>query len=342
MKKLTLSFKINFLLQSLTRFGLELFLAYSPRLVLPWSKSKTYQTNLKKLVHWLSLVVVLVLFCHQSWASQLPRFLGSEKKFRAFVYNPNDVYRYLGHYTYQGFIEFEADEQIATITMGDSSAWLFEHLGNRLFLKPVSDNANTNMTVITNKRVYHFDLIAKEAKGIDDKDLIFVAKFVYPDEKDKNILEFPKIPPSDEPDMRNLSVYNFNYEFTGEPSVAPSKVFDNGQFTYFQFTNKNAEVPAIFSVDSAGFESLVNFRPAGDYIVVERVASQFTLRNGSEIVCIYNNNMLRSGKIISPPAAPVLKSPPLTLNPSGVEGSSPMPRSPARLIGPGQSPGIIE
>ena len=181
-------------------------------------------------------------------ASQMPRYLGTEKKFRSYVYNPNEVYRYMGHYTYQGFIEFEEGEAVNTISMGDPSLWLFEHLGNRLFLKPVGeDHSETNMTVITNKRVYHFELYAKEAKGISDKDLIFVAKFSYPDEKDKNIVSFPRVTPSDEPDMRDLSSYNFNYQFTGDQTIAPVKVFDNGEFTYFQFTAKNAEVPAIFA-----------------------------------------------------------------------------------------------
>ena len=233
-------------------------------------------------------------------SAQQPRFLGTEKKFRSYVYNPNDVYLYIGHYTYQGFIEFEGGETISTISMGNPSLWIFEHLGNRLFLKPVGeDNSETNMTVITNKRIYHFELIAKEAKGINDKDLIFVAKFVYPDEKDKNIVEFAKSDKSDEPDLHDLSIYNFGYQYTGEPAIAPLKVFDNGEFTYFQFPKKNAEIPAIFTVDGAGFESLVNFRSAGEYIIVERVAPQFTLRSGPDIVCIYNSTMYTNGKPIS-------------------------------------------
>ena len=249
----------------------------------------------------LQTIFLFLLLGTSAMASQLPRYLGTEKKFRSYVYNPNDVYRYLGHYTYQGFIEFESDETVSTISMGDPSLWLFEHLGNRLFLKPVGEGSSqTNMTVITSKRIYHFELTAKEAKDISDKDLVFVAKFVYPDEKDKNILEFPKAIASDEPDLRDLSIYNFKYQYTGEPSVAPVKVFDNGEFTYFQFPTKNAEIPAIFSVDAAGFESLVNFRSAGDYIIVEKVAPQFTLRNGNDIVCVYNTSLYISGKAVDP------------------------------------------
>ncbi len=245
-------------------------------------------------------IFCLTLFCLFNFslkAAQMPRLLGSEKIFRSYIFNPNDVYRYLGHYTYQGFVEFQEGETVSTISMGDPSLWLFEHLGNRLFLKPVGeDGSETNMTVITNKHVYHFELMAKEARGITDKDLVFVAKFVYPDEKDKNIVEFPKSTPSDEPDMRDLSIYNFNYQYTGEPSIAPLKVFDNGEFTYFQFSKRNAEIPAVFTVDAGGFESLINFRSAGSYIIVERVSPQFTLRNGNDIVCVYNTDLYTNGR----------------------------------------------
>ncbi|MFT6332267.1 MAG: type IV secretion system protein VirB9 [Lentimonas sp.] len=243
-----------------------------------------------------------------------------------FIYNPYDVYRYIGNYNYHGFIEFQGksivqsnafsgseagsassgsqtSEKITEVAIGNSDAWLWKISDSktRLYLKPVADNASTNMTVKTDKgRIYNFELIARTPTGPDDENLIFAVKFVYPDDRDRNILEFPKAPVSDEPDMKNLSIYNFNYEYTGEPRIAPSKVFDNKEFTYFQFSNANAELPAIFSVDSEGFESLVNFRVAGDYIIVERVESQFTLRNGSDIVCVYNNNLLNRRKSVSP------------------------------------------
>ncbi|MDA0902446.1 MAG: TrbG/VirB9 family P-type conjugative transfer protein [Proteobacteria bacterium] len=238
----------------------------------------------------------LILVSKASYSSQAPRFLGSEKKFRAYLYNPNAVYRYIGHYYYQGEVIFENDETINTVSMGNPSLWLFERLGNTLYLKPIEDNAETNMTVQTNKRTYHFELTAREATSIDDENLIFVVKFIYPDGENKNIMKFPKKPISDAPDMRDLSIYNFNYEFTGQPVIAPIKVFDNGEFTYFQFSHKNAEIPAIFHVDSDGFESLVNFRVADDFIIVERVSAQFTLRNGNDIVCVYNSNMIRAGQ----------------------------------------------
>jgi len=243
------------------------------------------------------LSLCLILQFNQIFCAQLPRFLGSEKKFRSYIYNPNEVYRYIGHYTYQGFIEFEAGETINTISMGDPTIWMFEHLENRLFLKPIGENnSQTNMSVITNKRIYHFELAAKEASGINDKDLVFVVKFSYPEEQDKNIVELAKSEKSDKPDFTDLSIYNFDYQYVGDNAITPIRVFDNNQFTYFQFANKNSEIPAIFSVDGAGYESLVNFRSSGDFIVVEQMSPQFTLRSGVEVVCIYNSRMYNQNK----------------------------------------------
>ncbi len=251
---------------------------------------------MNKNIFFINIFILYFLTINQVFSAQLPRFLGTEKKFRSYVFNPNELYRYFGHYTYQGFIEFEGGETINTISMGNPTLWLVETLDNRLFLKPVGeDNSETNMTVLTNKRVYHFELVAKEAKGLSDKDLIFVVKFSYPDDKDKNILEFSKAPPSDEPDLRDLSIYNFNYQYTGEKNIAPTKVFDDGTFTYLEFANKNTEAPAIYSVDSEGYESVVNYRIAGKYMIVEKVAPQYTLRNGNDIICVYNMDTYTNG-----------------------------------------------
>ncbi|MFT6105921.1 MAG: type IV secretion system protein VirB9 [Rickettsiales bacterium] len=302
----------------------------------------------------LALIFLLIsaFFTHNSEhanASQLPRYLGKEKKFRMFIYNPYDVYRYIGNYNYHGFIEFQGKsnrgatasginaineprsesgqaEQISEVAIGNSDAWLWKisESKKRLYLKPVSDNANTNMTVKTNLgRIYNFELIARTPTGPDDENLIYAVKFVYPDDSDKNIFEFPKTPVSDEPDMRNLSIYNFNYEYTGAPTISPMKVFDNGEFTYFQFAAKSAELPAIFAVDADGYESLVNFRVAGEYIIVERTGAQFTLRNGNQIACVYNNNMLRSGRPVG--STPYAGS--MSLKSSSRNRSSQIPKS---------------
>ena len=134
------------------------------------------------------------------------------------------------------------------------------------------------------------------ASSIDDN-VLFYVKFIYPEGDDKNIVLFNTASTRDDkPDLRDLGKYNFNYEFSGSPAIAPIKVFDDGEFTYIEFADKNAEIPAIFSVNSAGYENLVNFRVVENYIVIEQVNTQFTLRSSEDIVCIYNNGMYKNVK----------------------------------------------
>jgi type IV secretion system protein VirB9 len=82
--------------------------------------------------------------------------------------------------------------------------------------------------------------------------------------------------------------YNQRYKISGTQRISPIRIFDDGEFTYFQFKDINADIPAFFRVDSEGKEAIVNYRTVGDYVVVERVTSQFTLRDGRDIVCVFN------------------------------------------------------
>jgi type IV secretion system protein VirB9 len=214
------------------------------------------------------------------------------------------VYKYTGYYRYASVIEFSHDEEIRTISMGDSTAWMLNPSGFRLFLKPVEQDATTNMMLITNKRVYLFELHARETDDIDDKDMVFVTRFVYTDGDGggsgatiTNYLDSVPDPLSDP------AKYNLKYSISGTDEIAPIRIFDDGQFTFFQFRDKNAEVPAFFMVDDKGNEALINYRTRGDYIVVERVAKRFTLRHGDLIVCVFNDGW-----------TPIPPLPPLTIS----------------------------
>lgn len=245
----------------------------------------------------LFLFAFLTFIIKPTLAVQLPRVIGAEKRFRAYIYNPNDVYRYIGHYLSQSYIEFEKGETVQTITMGDTSAWQTVVMENKLFLKPILNYANTNMTIMTNKRTYHFELDAVEAASVMEDDVLFYIKFMYPEADDKNIVMFNQVRHrSDLPDLRNVDAYNFDYEFSGSENIAPKKVFDDSTFTYFEFGEDNYEMPAIYMVDSTGYEALVNYRIVENYVVVEQVSSQFTLRSGADIVCVYNNNLYKLKK----------------------------------------------
>lgn len=234
-------------------------------------------------------LAMLALLPVSAQALQEPRPIATDSRIRTLRFSPNEVYQFIGHYGYQSTIEFADDEKIQTVSIGDSLAWMVNPAGNRLFLKPIEQNALTNMTVITDKRSYLFELHAEETQDIRAADMVFVVRFIYP-QSDTNALDYTQYEPF--PDIeREPEKFNFNYTIRGSNVIEPIRIFDDGKFTYFEFRDKNAEVPAFFHVDGAGQESLINFRKRGNYIVVERVSARMTLRRGPEIMCIYNEQM---------------------------------------------------
>ena len=237
-------------------------------------------------------LMVLTLLSNDAFALRESRPLPIDPRLRIVTYDPLDVIKFTGHFEYQSSIVFEEGETINTISMGNTNSWQIVPSGSRIFLKPIELDATTNMTVITNKRIYNFELHGREVDpelGINDDQLVFVMTFRYPDADESDgspVMFFGSN--SVEPDLSEPEKYNFNYTISGSEIITPIRIFDDGQFTYMQFPRTSAEVPAVFHVLSDGTESIVNYRMQGSYLVVERVTSQFTLRSGEEVACVFN------------------------------------------------------
>ena len=240
----------------------------------------------------------------------------TDSRIRTLVYNANEVYQLKFHYGYQSYIEFSSDEDIEMISIGESFAWRLTPAGRRLFVRPLEIGAHTNMTIITNKRTYQFDIASAEYDGRADEQLVYVVRFYYPelavplpippqlsqpnpgfkspahpevkktiapqfiDQKLKGVLDT---------DGKNL---NFRYSITGRSNkITPLKVFDDGRETFFQFKDDNLVVPNISTVSVAGLETPLGYVVRDGFIVVETTAPQFTLRLGSELLCIFNEKI---------------------------------------------------
>ena len=134
--------------------------------------------------------VVLILLITSQVSLAMPSSLVDEdipittdSRIKTYIYNPNEVYLLVLHFGFQSHIEFAKGEEIQTISLGDSYAWKITPLGNRLFIKPMEKNIRTNMTILTNKRTYQFDIVARELDDDGDQDLVYVVRFAYPSKK---------------------------------------------------------------------------------------------------------------------------------------------------------------
>lgn len=238
------------------------------------------------------LTILIVLYISPSFALKDSRPTPIDSRIRVMNYNPDDVFKYTGYYGFQAMVQLANDEEIVNISMGDTTAWQIVPSGNHFFIKPMEPDATTNMTLITSKRTYHFELYAEEASDIRDPNMMFELRFLYPDgDEEDHIKTFATS--TSAPDLTHPEKYNFNYSISGNEEVAPIKIFDDGEFTYLQFRDKNAELPAIFAVDEDLRESMVNYRLAADnnnMVIIEQVFQKLSVRHGKKIVCIFNES----------------------------------------------------
>jgi type IV secretion system protein VirB9 len=105
-----------------------------------------------------------------------------DNRIKTYLYNENEIYPLVIYYGYQTSIELAKGEEVSSISMGESYSWQVTPVGRRIFIKPYEENMHTNMTVLTNKRAYHFDLFSKKADSVYDENLVYVMRFYYPDD----------------------------------------------------------------------------------------------------------------------------------------------------------------
>jgi type IV secretion system protein VirB9 len=212
----------------------------------------------------------------------IPRALATDRRVKLLVYNPNQVYKLVAYYGYQIDIQLAPDEETKTIAAGDSVGWQIVGAGQHIFIKPMAEGARTNLSIVTTKRTYIFDLRARPAS--DTGDMTYLISFRYADSNGFTSIVMSAA-------GKDGPSFNLDYKISGSQNIAPLHVFDDGQFTYFQFDPKR-ELPAIFVVGADGKESLVNYRMEGSYVVVERLGDFYTLRIGKETATAINQRKL--------------------------------------------------
>lgn len=232
-------------------------------------------------------------------AMERPSGGNKDHRVRYINYNAREVVELVAHYGFITHIRFGDDEVISHVALGDVEAWTTEKDGNHLFLKPVAEEATTNMVILTNSRAYNFELNAHWSNsGARPRDMMFQINFRYPEEE-KRQEEERKAQLARAQELleanQNLnsaidtreSPRNWNYWGQGVSDIIPTRVWDDGRFTFMSFSN-NRDMPAIYVEDESGNESLINTNVEGDTIVVHVIARKFVLRLGDRVAAIHN------------------------------------------------------
>lgn len=221
------------------------------------------------------------------------------------LYDPAKVVRIDGRTKVQATIAFAEDERIENVAIGDSEAWQVtpNKRANLLFIKPLSPAARTNMTVVTDRRTYLFDLIASPKAQP-----IYVLRFTYPPEPEQeqpvlagsaNAAEMAAA--TDPYAVVDPAQLNFDWARKGDRNLLPSRTYDDGNATFLTWPD-GQPVPAILIKDHEGTEGPVNFTVRGNVIVVDGVPAEIVLRSGDSLATLVNEGPPRA-VVTSPSSA---------------------------------------
>lgn len=225
----------------------------------------------------------------------------TDNRIQRFTYSPEVIYRILTGTAKHTHIELGEDEGLKEEpVVGDSLQWRVSGGPRNIYVKPVRDNIETTLTIVTNKRSYQFQVVS----GTKDSGVYQKVSFDYPDREAQVRLrkDAEAAVVAEENSRLNSQIlatnvdptsFNFAYDIQGEASFKPLTVYSDDRFTYLRMPPTQV-APAVFLLDERNNPSLVNYRPRGDFIVVERVASGLLLKLGQEEVRVTKRDTART------------------------------------------------
>ena len=158
-------------------------------------------------------------------------------------YSPDQIVQLGVASGYQLMVRFAPGERIETIAVGDSSGWQVttNKRSDYLFIKTLGDGRATNMTVVTDARIYMFELIPSTPYG---EGQAFSLSFTYPDDEMAAIAPIAAVP-------------RYRYHVSGTRALRPSLVIQDGPNIVIEWPESVA-LPAIFRIEEEGNETLVS------------------------------------------------------------------------------------
>ncbi len=216
------------------------------------------------------------------------------------TFDESRVFTINGRARVQTTIKFAPDEAIENVAVGDSATWQIQpnRAQSILFVKPLEASARTNMTVVTSRRTYLFDLVASPRNAP-----IYVMQFRYPEleaaaaeaalaaaeaatQERANAIELAAA--NDPYAVSDPASLNFEWAGEGNRELLPSRAYDNGEAVFLTWP-AGAVIPAILVTNEAGDEGPVNFTVRDETVVLDNVPAQIILRIGEERAVLINN-----------------------------------------------------
>jgi len=242
-------------------------------------------------------LLALCLFGLPAQAELFATPLPGDTRLVQFEYDADNTFLILSRPKALTHIEFGADERIQTVAGGDTKHWELTPTQNRrhLFVKPVYEQMETSMTVITDKRTYQFVLrsTGPGAKWYQRVTWRYGETMLLDmREAEEKAAEAEKAARNADKERQDQTLavgvnpkdLRFDYSIDGNAPFRPVSLFDDGKFTWIRMPSKLVELPALFGMTEAGELSIVNYVVQGDYMLAQRVMDRGVLKLGKQEV----------------------------------------------------------
>ena len=247
----------------------------------------------------LALKASFVLFAavaamQTSFAMEIPQSCGADQHIQCARFNENQVYSVATKPGIESVLVLEDGEQVIMkgAGMGDVAGWHLTVNAKAIMFKPAALHPGTNLVILTNRRRYTLAL----HETSKDQPVTWVLEFSYPDTEARELAAKQKreadraaaIAMALHPDGDALPSANLSYSMRGDIQLAPTKLWDNGRFTYFRYKTSR-DLPKIFRILEDGQEATVNFHMEDGTIVAHETAKEFIIRQGDAVLGIRND-----------------------------------------------------
>ena len=188
--------------------------------------------------------LILLLTTAAPLSAQVRPIAGKgDPRLQTIDYNADQIVQLAVASGYQLLVRFAPGERIETIAVGDSSGWQVttNKRSDYLFIKTLGDARVTNMTVVTDARIYMFELIPSTPYG---EGQAFSLSFTYPEDEMASKAKVEV-------------VASYRYRISGARALRPSVVMQDGANIIIEWP-ESAALPAIFRIEEDGNETLVN------------------------------------------------------------------------------------
>lgn len=208
------------------------------------------------------LLAIVLAFVIGTISAAAQDHAASDPRIQTLPYDAGRVYELPVSPGYASIVEFEPDELVDSVVLGDGDGWqvTLTSEANRLVIKPAAGAMTTNLIVVSSKRRYLF-LLSPSRMGRD----IHALRFSFGE--DAQIAE-AGVPA--------------RYRFRGDRSLIPKDMADNGGTTTINWPSQTA-LPAVFAFDRDGKEMLVRSRATGAGYIIQGIHDRYVFRLGDSM-----------------------------------------------------------